>query len=465
MSTKTLRSVKLLDLNQDVLHEIFGYIERNHLYFCVKNVCKAMKIHVESFMPARQKLMLVDQYHSNQYFINIIIAYLLKGRSNPLLLCLRAKPAFPLSKPTNNAKESVIMVEQIGYFGGIIQDRVIVGYFCLENITKPKSLHYLWERLGRKQSSSRRFSRLVHSLYEYEESTNAWKSILPHKREQMICPEYVHKVQGELSFSVVGNDIIVGLIMTSSCLWQEVGDPKYAWMESRIARFHFYNIMDSYNIGKYNISCIEYSLSFFALPSQIKKEIMYHTVSVKNPNQMIPESSINADNNIYLHGFNIINGSHNFFICQLQSKLFKLNALSEEVRYHKLPTREGRKKSVSFKLRNNIYTIGLYENRVRLPPSRIHQREESFREFLNTYVSTWHCDRYDIVKDEFYASENEIPSFISDVYDAETALNESYAFILTNVGLIPFSSENGFEYDGRFPYYPTIIPYNPISKK
>ena len=28
MSTKTSRSIKLLDLNQDVLHEIFGYIER-----------------------------------------------------------------------------------------------------------------------------------------------------------------------------------------------------------------------------------------------------------------------------------------------------------------------------------------------------------------------------------------------------------------------------------------------------
>ena len=180
------------------------------------------------------------------------------------------------------------------------------------------------------------------------------ESILPHKREQMVCPEYVHKVQGDLCFSVVENDIVVGLSMTSSCQWKDVEGPKYAWMESRIARF---------------------------------------------------------------------------------------------------------------KLRNNIYIIGLYENRARLLVSRIHQGEDSFREFLNNYVSTWHCDRYDIVKDEFCASEHEIPSFISDVYDAETALNESYAFILTNVGLIPFSSENGFEYDERPPYYPTVIPYNPISQE
>ena len=458
MATKTSRSVKLLDLNQDVLHEIFGYIDRNHLYFCVKNVCQAMKIHVESFMPAKERFMIVDQYHSSQYFINIISAYMFKGRSSPLLLCLRAKPAFPLSKPMNNSKESVTWVEPIGYFGGLIQERVIVGYFCVEKIAKPKSLHYLREKLGRKQSTLRRFSRLVPYLYEYEESTNAWKNILPHKREQMVCREYQHKVHGELSFSVIGNAIIVGLSMKSSCQWKEVGDPNYAWSESLIAKFHFYNIKDSYNIAKYNISSIEYSVSIFALPSQIIGDKMYHTVSLKNPNQMIPS----YDNYIYLYGFNIINGCNNFFICQLQSKLFKLNALDDGVRYHKLPIREGRKKCVSFKLRNNIYTIGLYENSVKLPPRREHQREEFFREFLYTCVSTWYCDRYDIDKDEFYASENEIPSFISDVYGAETALNESYAFILTNVGLIPFSNENGFEYDGRFPYY---MPYNPISKE
>ena len=78
-----------------------------------------------------------------------------------------------------------------------------------------------------------------------------------------------------------------------------------------------------------------------------------------------------------------------------------------------------------------------------------HINEKNFRDFLYTYVSTWHCYRYDIIKDEFYASENEIPSFINDVYGTETAWNESYAFIMTNLGLIPFSNENGFEYDGR----------------
>ena len=65
MSAKTSNSVKLHHLNQDVLHEIFGYLDRHHLCFSVRNVCKAMKIHVESFLPASEKFVFVDQSSSN----------------------------------------------------------------------------------------------------------------------------------------------------------------------------------------------------------------------------------------------------------------------------------------------------------------------------------------------------------------------------------------------------------------
>ena len=241
-----------------------------------------------------------------------------KGRSNPSFLYDRVDRKFPLPEQNNNSKESVTWVEPIGFFGGVIQERVIAGYFCVEKISKPRSLHYLWERFGRKRSSLRRFSRLVPYLYEYEESTDTWKSILPHKREQIECIKYEHKVQGELSFSQVGNAIIVGLRMKANCKLNEVGDPVYTWKESRIAKFHFHTIIkDSLNIMRGNRSMIEYSLRLFGIPSQIEGENLYYTVSSKNSN---PDTADLQNENIYLHGFNIINREHNFFICQLRNQ-------------------------------------------------------------------------------------------------------------------------------------------------
>ena len=448
MLTKTSSFVTLLDLHQDVLHEIFRYLDRNHLCFSVRHVCKAMKIHVESFMPAIEKFMLVDQSGSNRLFMTILVIYMFKRRYYPPLLYMKVKSVFPLPKPVNNSKESITCVELIGNFGGLINERLIAGYFCVEKVAKPKSLHSLWERLGQKRSPFRRFCRLIPYLYEYEESTKAWKSVPPHKKGKIGYMIYDHRVKGELSFSRVGNAIIVGLRMKANCQLNEVGDPVYAWMESHIAKFHFYATKDSYKNIKDNRSMIEYSVSYFGIPSQIKGDNFYCTVSSKNSKQEVPGHD---NDNIYLHGFNIINGDHNFFICQLQSRLFKLNALNDEVRYHKLPLREGGKyyfcstlkKSITFKLKSNIYTIGLFEDiRRKILPIRL----QTSSKLSVDYFKTLECDRYDIERDEYFASENEIPSFINDVYSVETDSNESYALILTNIGLIPFTTKNGFEY-------------------
>ena len=454
MSTKTSSSVKLLHLNQDVLHEIFGYLDRHHLCFSVRNVCKAMKIHVESFLPASEKFAFVDQSNSNLYYICIDIFHIFKGKSNLSMLGRKVRkvlPDFSWPKSINNSRESVTFVEPIGFFGGVMQERIIVGYFCVEKISKPKSLHCLWERLGRKRSSIRRFCKLLPYLYEYEESTKAWKSILPHKKEHMGYIKYEHKVQGDLSFSKVGNTFIVGLRMKASCQLNEVGDPVYAWMDSQIAKFHFYTIKDPSYVVKDNRSMIEYSVSFFEVPPQIKEEKLYYTVSLKDSNQKIAG---HYNDNMYFHGFNQSNGDHNFFICPLQSRLFRLNALNEEIRFHKLPVREGRKKSVSFKLKSNIYTITLFENKFNWHNFNPELKERPILprilqprlKFTTKTVSAFECDRYDIDRDEYFTSEFEIPNRINDIYSAETDVNESYALILTNIGLIPFTTKNGFEY-------------------
>ena len=56
-----MNSVNLMDLHSDVLYEIFELLERKHLYFCVRHVCKAMRKHVDSYMSLTGKFMFCEQ--------------------------------------------------------------------------------------------------------------------------------------------------------------------------------------------------------------------------------------------------------------------------------------------------------------------------------------------------------------------------------------------------------------------
>ena len=68
----------------------------------------------------------------------------------------------------------------------------------------------------------------------------------------------------------------------------------------------------------------------------------------------------------------------------------------------------------------------------------------SLESFSNTY---WRCDRYNIEEDVYFRSAYEIPSCIHDIYSIGTDMNESYALILTDAGLMTFTGENGFKDD------------------
>ena len=88
------------------------------------------------------------------------------------------------------------------------------------------------------------------------------------------------------------------------------------------------------------------------------------------------------------------------------------------------------------KLKGNLYTIVTEHNQTVYT-------EKSLR-----------CDRYNIGEDKYYREDRVIPSFIKVVYNVEASSNESYALLLTNVGLIHFTEENGFETDGDYiPYF------------
>ena len=92
------------------------------------------------------------------------------------------------------------------------------------------------------------------------------------------------------------------------------------------------------------------------------------------------------------------------------------------------------KKCVSFKLKNNIYVIGLFE-------------DLNFDYYGHPY---WRCDRFDIEKNEYEKSRRLIPFYVKQIFSATTDSSESYALILTDYGLLTFTEDNGFKYEGFF---------------
>ena len=143
-------SVKLLDLHQDVLYEIFEKLERQHLYLHVRHVCKAMKQHVDSYMSLTGKFMLCDQLHYYQTFTRI--AYIFKTNSSPFFMELRKTSAIPLPISPFNHREAIDGFEFIGSFGGAIKGKIILGYYCKERIVKIKSKQNLLKRFLRRIS-------------------------------------------------------------------------------------------------------------------------------------------------------------------------------------------------------------------------------------------------------------------------------------------------------------------------
>ena len=89
---------------------------------------------------------------------------------------------------------------------------------------------------------------------------------------------------------------------------------------------------------------------------------------------------------------------------------------------------------LAFKLKSNIFVIGLFE-------------DLNFDYYGHPY---WRCDRFDIEKDEYQKSCHLISSNVKQIFSATTDSSESYALILTDSGLLTFTEDHGFKYEGFF---------------
>ena len=93
-------SLQLHDLCEDVFHKILVYIPRMHLYFSVRNVCKAMRQKVDGFISLIGKFVIAtrDKPPTDNLACFVTMFYVFKTRAD-LCLSYQGYYGFFASKP------------------------------------------------------------------------------------------------------------------------------------------------------------------------------------------------------------------------------------------------------------------------------------------------------------------------------------------------------------------------------
>ena len=130
-------------------------------------------------------------------------------------------------------------IDYIDTFGGIINGKLIMGYYYTQNDFKKIAVESsgLMGRFKQRRKVFQEFCRLVPCIFVYEESINEWKDVTPNEIQQL---EYERNVTCRLSFCVVNEAIVVGLFLSSSFHRSPV--------EFRIVRFQFPDLNQKYSL-------------------------------------------------------------------------------------------------------------------------------------------------------------------------------------------------------------------------
>ena len=158
--------MNILELNEDILREIFSYIDYSELYFMLRQVCRHFKKHVDNFVELAAVFMFVHSPGNPS-----ILFYTFKKYNHIVSVYYKDGP--PLPRPKVALPTSSILKFDVGSFGGNIKGKVIVGVYYTEVI---------------KQLSKRSKVRLMFSavalqrqqhcyLTEYRADKNKWVPI------------------------------------------------------------------------------------------------------------------------------------------------------------------------------------------------------------------------------------------------------------------------------------------------
>ena len=444
-SKKLKKELNLIDLCEDVLHEIFRYFDYHYTYLNLRNVCNRFRCCVDRFMQLGGIFMLIERSNPFEEVLKrrsseLIYAY----KQNGNLVSIRSKPTPPLPDPDKDRIRRIVEDEilkkgssstEIGTFGHVINGKIIAGV-CYKECYETKVEPYgLIERLRNRGTQSQRLEsvcRIVIYLYEYQIKRNRWLPALPLK-SNILGIYNDTSIDCQLFSCELSDSILIGLFIGSENRLDGLNrgriDYKIVKLKLHVAKEGYYSYLtnskvciENNRIYDNHISSMTYSMTFLDRPKMtFRNEYANHYKGfIDVENFSLPNESWNVADSSF-GGYSMINiGENKIFLdlngqfefnTQIYKKLWQ-DSIKEhklDIIWRKIPLQSDEPfwQRIYLKLKNNIYIIGNPVGKYGLIG-----------------------DRYNLDERKYYPSDLMFPETVCSVDTVAIDEDETFAIIL-----------------------------------
>ena len=180
--------MKFLDLNEDVLREIFLYLDYDEVFYTLGNVCKQLKNTVDNYIKLGGVFLLCSVPGMPSKLLHIF-----ERNSRIVSICSKLGPALPRPSLVGSLESNVTF--DIGSFGCRLKEKNVVGVYYTENV---RHLHLRANNI----TDTEKFC----YFHEYDPRKNIWVPI-----------ESRDKSKEYLSMDPETDSISTPYILTSTC--------------------------------------------------------------------------------------------------------------------------------------------------------------------------------------------------------------------------------------------------------
>ena len=157
-TSEKLKETKIiLDLHENIFHEIFKFLNYDTIYFKLRGVCRKLRIYADSFIQLGGVFMFLGQQSSQ-------LLHMYKRKENAFFICMSSMKPYPASNAIQNGDS----------FWGVFNDRVVAGRFMRSN-------EGLWTKcLSEKRLRMHKkkvywpCELMLQTLYEYNPNEKKW---------------------------------------------------------------------------------------------------------------------------------------------------------------------------------------------------------------------------------------------------------------------------------------------------
>ena len=111
-SEKLKETKFILDLHENIFHEIFKFLNYDTIYFKLRRVCRKLRIYADSFIQLGGVFMFLGQQSSQ-------VLHMYKRKENAFFICISSMKQYPALNAIRNGDA----------FWGVFNDRVVAGSF------------------------------------------------------------------------------------------------------------------------------------------------------------------------------------------------------------------------------------------------------------------------------------------------------------------------------------------------